>query len=111
MDNEYLKAKEINEKQLAVESIIEFTLNGSIIWGKQNNTYIADYHSHLNNHIEFESYTSQQDNNLTMSKIIIKNENGKKTIYNSDISSDMHRRLFNAVNNQLKESNILQDFL
>jgi len=111
MVNEFLKAKLLSEKHFAVEKIIEYTLNGIIEWNTESNKYTAYYKDKLNNYIEFENFTSSGDSNLSMSKIVITNENGKSTILNGDITSDLHKRLLNSVRNQVKENNVLQDFL
>lgn len=111
MQNNYLEAKEIHEKQKTVERIIELTINGSIYWELSGSKYTAHYSNTLNNEIEFENYMSHGNSSICMSKMTICNENGKKIIYNGDITDDLHRRLINCIYNQTKETNILQDFL
>ena len=110
MDNEYIRAKEINEKQLAVTKIVELTLNGTINWTKKGEIYIAGYKGKLENSITFENYNTT-GNSLGISKLVIINANGKTIIHNGDMTSDLHRRLMNCITNQIAESNVLQDFL
>lgn len=110
MDNEYIRAKEINEKQLAVKKIVEYTLNGIINWTKKGDVYHAEYKGKLENSITFENYNTENAS-LGISKLVIRNSNGKMIIHNGDMTSDLHRRLMNCITNQVAESNILQDFL
>ena len=108
--NEFMALKR-SEKQLAVEKIINMTLGGSIYWEKENGIIQADYESRLRNHIEIETFTEKNVRGITMTKITITNENGKLVLHNGDITADTHRRLLNSINLQIKESNVLLDFI
>lgn len=108
--NEYYAMK-INEKQLALKNLVELTLNGSIMWERKDGIISADYVSSLTNHIEIDTFTEKFSHGITMTKVTITNENGKMVMNNGDMTDDTHRRLLNAINMQLKEGNVLTDFI
>lgn len=106
-----IKALTENEKQIAINKIIDLSQTGSIVWKKTNYCYFAEYTSKFHNTIEVESFTEKSNSQITMTKVTITNQNGKIVLHNGDFSQDAHRRLLNVINLQMSDCNILSDFL